>query len=117
MNYTHLTIEERTCLRKYYVEEKSYREIARLLGRNVSTILREIARNYTHKYDINTYYPHTAHKKYLFRRSFWMNYTIKCSSLTIHSNAKIPPYTVKARKTAKPPRIPNRKRHGTRRKF
>lgn len=70
MNYTHLTIEERSCLRKYYVEGKSYREIARLLGRNVSTISREIARNYTHRYDINTYYPHTAQKKYLLRRSF-----------------------------------------------
>lgn len=70
MNYTHLTIEERACLRKYYVEGKSYREIARLLGRNVSTISREIARNFTHRYAINTYYPHTAHKKYLLRRSF-----------------------------------------------
>lgn len=70
MNYTHLTIEERACLRKYYIEGKSYREIARLLGRNVSTISREIARNYTHRYDINTYYPHTAQKKYLLRRSF-----------------------------------------------
>lgn len=71
MNYTHLSIEERACLRKYYVEGKSYREIARLLGRNVSTISREIARNYTHRYDINTYYPHTAQKKYLLRRSFF----------------------------------------------
>ena len=70
MNYTHLSIEERACLRKYYVEGKSYREIARLLGRNVSTISREIARNYTHRYDINTYYPHTAQKKYLLHRSF-----------------------------------------------
>ena len=70
MNYTHLTIEERACLRKYYVEGKSHREIARLLGRNVSTISREIVRNYTHRYDINTYYPHTAQKKYLLRRSF-----------------------------------------------
>ncbi len=70
MNYTHLTIEERACLRKYYVEGKSYREIAQLLGRNVSTISREIARNYTHRYDINTYYPHTAQKKYMLRRSF-----------------------------------------------
>lgn len=70
MNYTHLTIEERACLRKYYVEGKSYREIARLLGRNVSTISREINRNYTHRYAINTYYHHTAQKKYLLRRSF-----------------------------------------------
>ena len=70
MNYTHLTIEERACLRKYYVEGKSYREIAKLLGRSPSTISREISRNYTHRYAINTYYPHTAQKKYLLRRSF-----------------------------------------------
>ena len=68
--YHHFTIEERACLRKYYVEGKSYREIARLLGRNVSSVSRELRRNYSHMYDIPTYYPHTAHKKYLFRRSF-----------------------------------------------
>jgi transposase insI for insertion sequence element IS30B/C/D len=70
MNYTRLTIEERACLRKYYVEGKSYREIARLLGRRPSAISRGIARNYTHRYAINKYYPHTAQKKYLLRRSF-----------------------------------------------
>lgn len=37
MNYHHLTIEERSCIRKYYVDGLSYREIARLIGRNVST--------------------------------------------------------------------------------
>ena len=35
MNYHHLTIEERSCIRKYYVDGLSYREIARLIGRNV----------------------------------------------------------------------------------
>ena len=70
MNYHHLTIEERCCIREYYKKGKSYREIARLIGRNVGTISREPNRNFTHVYDIPTYYPHTAHKKYLFRRSF-----------------------------------------------
>lgn len=70
MNYHHLTIEERCCIREFYKKGKSYREIARLVGRNVSTIYRELNRNFTHMYDIPTYYPHTAHKKYLFRRSF-----------------------------------------------
>lgn len=45
----------------------SYREIARLIGRNVSTVSREIRQNCTHMYDIPTYYPHTAQKKYLLR--------------------------------------------------
>ena len=56
MNYHHLTIEERSCIRKYYVDGLSYREIARLIGRKVSTVSREIRRNCTHMYDIPTYY-------------------------------------------------------------
>ena len=70
MNYHHLSIEERSCIRKYYVEGLSYRKIAQLIGRNVSTVSREINRNRTHMYDIPTYYPHTAQKKYLLRRSY-----------------------------------------------
>ena len=70
MNYKHLSKEERSCIRKYYVEGLSYRKIAKLIGRNVSTISREIRRNCTHMYDISTYYPHTAQKKYLLRRSY-----------------------------------------------
>ena len=52
MNYKHLSIEERSCIRKYYVDGLSYREIARLLGRNPSTITREFKRNRTHMYDM-----------------------------------------------------------------
>ena len=70
MNYHHLTIEERCCLREYYQKGYSYRKIAKLMGRNVSTISRELNRNFTHMYDIPTYYPHTAQKKYKLRRSF-----------------------------------------------
>ena len=47
MNY-HLSIEERSCIRKYYVDGLSYREINWLIGRNVSTISREIRRNLAH---------------------------------------------------------------------
>lgn len=42
MNYNHFTIEERCCLRECYVKGKSYREIAKLLGRNVSSVSREL---------------------------------------------------------------------------
>ena len=70
MNYTHLTIEERCCLREYYKKGYSYRKIAELMGRSVSTISRELNRNFTHMYDIPTYYPHTAQKKYKLRRSY-----------------------------------------------
>ena len=64
------TVEERCCIRKYYKEGLSYRKIAELVGRNVSTVSRELRRNCTHMYDIPTYYPHTAQKKYLLRRSY-----------------------------------------------
>ncbi len=70
MSYTDLTIEERCCLREYYLKGYSYRKIAELIGRNVSTVSRELKRNRTHMYDIPTYYPYTAQKKYLLRRSY-----------------------------------------------
>lgn len=70
MSYTHLTIEERCCIRKYYVEGLSYRKIAKLIGRNVSTVSREIRRNRSFMNAKPAYYPHTAQKKYLLRRSY-----------------------------------------------
>lgn len=60
MNYSHLSIEERCCIRDYYKNCKSYREIAKLIGRNVSTISRELNRNFTHMYEVTTYYHHIA---------------------------------------------------------
>ena len=70
MSYHHFTIEERCCLREYYKKGYSYRKIAELMGRNVSSISRELRRNCTHMYDIPTYYPHTAQKKSDLRRSY-----------------------------------------------
>ncbi len=58
MGYHHFSIEERVCLREYYIKGYSYRKIAKLLGRNVSSVSRELRRNCTHMYDIPTYYPH-----------------------------------------------------------
>ena len=45
MNCHHLSIEERSCIRKYYMDGLSCREIARLIGRNAGTAPREIRRN------------------------------------------------------------------------
>ena len=70
MNYHHFSIEERCCLREYYVKGKSLREIAKLLGRNVSSVSRELRRNRTHQYDIPRYYPYTAQKKSDLRNSY-----------------------------------------------
>ena len=68
--YKHFSIEERCCLREYYVKGKSYREIARLLGRNVSSVSRELRRNCTFYRDIPRYYPYTAQKKSDLRNSY-----------------------------------------------
>lgn len=70
MSYHHLSIEECSCIRKYYIDGLSYRKIARLIGRNISTVSREIQRNCTHMYDVPIYYPHTVQKKYLLRCSY-----------------------------------------------
>ena len=89
MNYHHLTIEERSCIRKYYVDGLSYREIARLIGRNVSTVSREIRRNCTHMYDIPTYYPPTAQKKYLLRRPYCPPGPIPSTEGVDHINSEL----------------------------
>ena len=68
--YHHFSIEERCCLREYYVKGKSYREIVKLLGRNVSSVSRELRRNCTHYYDRPRYYPYTAQKKSNLRKSY-----------------------------------------------
>ena len=70
MNYRHLSIEERCCIRQYYNEGISYRKIAELIGRSASTICREINRNRSFMNVKPAYYPHTAQKKYLLRRSY-----------------------------------------------
>ena len=84
MNYHHLTIEERCCLREYYLKGYSYRKIAELIGRSVSTVSRELKRNHTHMYDIPTYYPYTAQRKYLLRRSYCL--TEECFKILKNSN-------------------------------
>ena len=70
MNYKHLTIEERCCLRKYQKDGLSYREIARLIGRDVSTVSRELRRNSNVPYDVSTYRPYPAQRRYQLRRSY-----------------------------------------------
>ena len=52
MNCHLLSIEERSCIRKYYVVGLSYREIARLIGRNAGTVPREIRRNCARMYEL-----------------------------------------------------------------
>ena len=71
MSYLHLTIEERCCIRTFYNEGKSIREISKLIDRNPSTVSREIRRNCTDPSKIKpSYYPYTAQRKYENRRAF-----------------------------------------------
>lgn len=44
-SYTHFTLEERKSLQEFLKEGYSFRKIAELLGRNVSSISREVSRN------------------------------------------------------------------------
>lgn len=61
-SYSHFTLNERKNLQKLLSEEKSFREIASILGRSPSTISREVARNRA------KYRPH--HKP---DNSYWYN--------------------------------------------
>lgn len=45
MSYTHFTLKEREYLQELLSEDKSYRKIAEILGRNVSSVSREVNRN------------------------------------------------------------------------
>ncbi|MFR8559720.1 MAG: helix-turn-helix domain-containing protein, partial [Acutalibacteraceae bacterium] len=56
MNCHHLSIEEPSCIRKYYADGLSCREIARLIGRNAGTVPREIRRNCARMYAIPACY-------------------------------------------------------------
>ena len=89
MNDEHLSIEARSCIRKYYVEGLSYRKIAQLIGRSPSTVSREIHRNCTHMYDIPTNYPHTAQKKYLLRRSYCHRGMFRSQDVVEYINEKL----------------------------
>ena len=89
MNCKHLSIEARSCIRKYYVEGLSYRKIAQLIGRSPSTVSREIRRNCTHMYDIPTNYPHTAQKKYLLRRSYCHHGMFRSQAAVEYINEKL----------------------------
>ena len=54
MSYHHLTIEERACLHQYYKNGLKVTEIAEMLGRNKSTISRELRRNKSRDEGYNT---------------------------------------------------------------
>lgn len=46
-SYTHFTLSERICLQQFLEEGKSFREIAKHMGRSPSTISREVKRNFS----------------------------------------------------------------------
>jgi len=64
-NYTHLSPEERALISHYHDNGISLRSISRLIGRNPSSISRELKRNS----NVLNYKPDTAHKRYLARRT------------------------------------------------
>ena len=65
-SYTHFTLSERSCLQQLLAEGKKQSEIARILGRDKSTISREIKRNFSKKK--NRYNAWRATILYIIRR-------------------------------------------------
>ena len=63
-HYHHLSITERECIWENRIKGKSLREIARCIGRNVSTVSRELSRNKGSE----NYRPSKAQKNYKRRR-------------------------------------------------
>lgn len=69
MTYLHLTTDERICIAQMLRKEENPGEIAIVLGRNRSTIYREIHRNYSHESLAGPgYYPHSAQWRYRDRK-------------------------------------------------
>ena len=65
MSYKHLTIEERSCIAYLHNKKTSIRQIALAIGRNPSTVKRELDRNNTpSKRTGIDYYPHSSQKRY-----------------------------------------------------
>ena len=65
MSYIHLTIEERTSIAHLHKQGVPLRQIAKTIGRNVSTIKRELDRNYTpNKWGDVDYFPQSSQKRY-----------------------------------------------------
>ncbi|MBQ2264140.1 MAG: IS30 family transposase [Oscillospiraceae bacterium] len=64
--YTHFTLEEREIIAESLKEKKSFHEIARQLGRNVSSVSREVKRNFSKM--PNRYHPWRATALYIHRR-------------------------------------------------
>ena len=68
MSYIHLTIEERTSIAHLHNQGVSLRQIAKTIGRNVSTIKRELDRNHTPSFRSKLkgadYFPCSSQKRY-----------------------------------------------------
>ena len=66
MSYTHFTLFERESLQLFLNQGKSFREIARIMGRSPSTISREVKRNWSKK--AKHYHFWHAQTNYIHRR-------------------------------------------------
>lgn len=66
MKYKHLAIEERETIQEMLWQKSSIRDVAKVLGRNTSTISREVKKNYVPHG--KRYLPRVAHKKALINR-------------------------------------------------
>lgn len=105
MSYTHLTIEERSCIYQFLKLGMSIRKIAQALKRSPSTISREIKRNSskieTSRGSDIRYFPVKANDKYLERRE-------DCHRKSNFSKELINYLTIKINEHWSPEQIANR---------
>lgn len=105
MSYTHLTIEERSCIYQFLKLGMSIRKIAQALKRSPSTISREIKRNSskieTSRGSYIRYFPVKANDKYLERRE-------DCHRKSNFSKEVINYLTIKINEHWSPEQIANR---------
>jgi len=96
-SYTHFTLSERSCLQQLLAEGKKQSEIAKILGRDKSTISREIKRNFSKKK--NRYNAWRATTLYIIRRK-------KCvRKYKIQPDTELYNYIVECLKQYWPPEI------------
>ncbi len=86
MSYTHFTLSERKFLQELLSEGKSFRKIAEILGRNVSSVSREVNRN-------KSKYPPKKKSNNKFRYHAWRAQTLYTIRRSENKNFRLHPET------------------------
>ena len=88
MPYTHFTLDERKYLQQLLSEGYSFRKIAEFLGRNVSSISREVNRNHSK-------YPPKKKSNNKYRYHAWRAQTLATIRRRENKKYRLKPFTAK----------------------